>query len=97
MFLAGALADVDALEDATASFHWCWELRTLTGLPKAAKQHADAVRKHRKQVGACITYHAATGIVRGGARPHTRTGRSQRLMLYLDVAATLLLLFCFGV
>lgn len=47
---SGALANVDALEDATADFHWCWELRTLTGLPKAAKQHADAARKHRKQV-----------------------------------------------
>jgi hypothetical protein len=47
---AGALANVDALEDATAAFHWCWELRTLAGLPKAAKQHADAARKHRKQV-----------------------------------------------
>jgi hypothetical protein len=44
------LADVDALEDATPAFHWCWELRSFTGLPKAVKQHADAARKHRKQV-----------------------------------------------
>lgn len=51
MLAAGALANVDALEDATLSFHWCWELRTFTGLPKAVKAHADAARKHRKQVG----------------------------------------------
>jgi hypothetical protein len=48
---AGALANVDALEDATLSFHWCWELRSFSGLPKAVKAHADAARKHRKQVG----------------------------------------------
>eukprot|EP00878_Enallax_costatus_P008541 GHUV01008929.1.p1 GENE.GHUV01008929.1~~GHUV01008929.1.p1 ORF type:complete len:505 (+),score=223.55 GHUV01008929.1:730-2244(+) len=56
----GALAPVDAFEDETGAYHWCWELRSLTGLPKAVKQQADAARKHRKQVldrlKACSAY-----------------------------------------
>lgn len=56
------MANVDALEDATAAFHWCWELRTFTGLPKAVKQHADAARKHRKQVSPTVL-ETATAIV----------------------------------
>jgi hypothetical protein len=44
------LANVDALEDDAAEYHWCWELRTFAGLPKPVKQAADAARKRRKQV-----------------------------------------------
>jgi hypothetical protein len=47
---AGLLANVDALEDDAEAYHWCWELRALTGLPKPVKQAADATRKRRKQV-----------------------------------------------
>lgn len=68
---AGALADVDALEDASLSFHWCWELRTFTGLPKAVKAHADAARKHRKQVGG----RPSAGVGRG---PGWQAGRQVR-------------------
>ena len=57
----GALANVNALEDATTAYHWCWELRTLTGLPKAVKQHADAARKHRKQVREWAMFGTAAG------------------------------------
>jgi hypothetical protein len=47
---AGLLANVDALEDDAKAYHWCWELRALTGLPKTVKQAADTARKRRKQV-----------------------------------------------
>eukprot|EP00879_Flechtneria_rotunda_P009576 GHRR01010022.1.p2 GENE.GHRR01010022.1~~GHRR01010022.1.p2 ORF type:complete len:424 (+),score=170.34 GHRR01010022.1:2382-3653(+) len=47
----GAMANVDALEDASPFYHWCWELHSFTGIPKHIKQHADQARKQRKQVG----------------------------------------------
>eukprot|EP00775_Hariotina_reticulata_P013519 gene13519-13644_t len=48
--LDGALANVDALEDDSGSYHWCWELRSFAGLPKPIKHQANTARKHRKQV-----------------------------------------------
>jgi hypothetical protein len=45
---AATLANLDAAEDAAAEHCWCWELRDLRHIPKAARAAADPHRKHRK-------------------------------------------------
>jgi hypothetical protein len=81
--IAGTLADVDALENTSTEFHWCWELRALSSLPKHMRGAADAARKHRRgalerlrAVSAYVALAQAHDAARPGKAADTKLARA---------------------